>query len=141
MKEKYFCTVQKPMGIPTPEEVLDVMLREETSYAEIAYFMCRLHVGFDEAVARMRMTLPTIPCPFSLPQYSSLQKPSEHRLLELMWAFPLTREEAQIIIQSQALYKKVHSRPSPSVYNNPFTPGSRPPPPNPFAILSEPPAH
>ena len=123
------------MGIPTPEEVLEVMVREETSCAEIAYFMCRLHVGFDEAVARMRMTLPTIPCPMSP------WNVSEKRIVELMWAFPLTREEAQIIIQSQALYKKVHSRPSPSVYNNPFTPGSRPPPPNPFAILSEPPAH
>ena len=131
------------MGIPTPEEVLDVMLREETSYAEIAYFMCRLHVGFDEAVARMRMTLPTIPCPFSLSQYSSLQKQSEHRLLELMWAFPLTREEAQIIIQSQALYGKVQPPPPSPIVNSPF--GSfvapPPPPPNPFAILSEPPAH
>ena len=125
------------MGIPTPEEVLEVMVREETSCAEIAYFMCRLHVGFDEAVARMRMTLPTIPCPMS--PWNASEKP----IIQLMWAYALTREEAQIIIQSQALYGKVQPPPPSPIVNNPF--GSfvapPPPPPNPFAILSEPPAH
>ena len=119
------------MGIPTPEEVLEVMVREETSCAEIAYFMCRLHVGFDEAVAHMRRTLPTRPCPMS--PWNASEKP----IIQLMWAFPLTREEAQIIIQSQALYKKAHSPPP---RNSPFG-APPPPPPNPFAILSEPPAH
>ena len=86
------------MGLPTVEQVRDMMSHAKTSSPSIAYFMLRDNMSYEDAMLYVRNCKPE---PLGEITSDTVPDPDERELIRVMLQYKLTHEEAELLSEAQ----------------------------------------